>query len=477
MQDWHAYLSLAIGYVFTLGLIRWVLLTKQRQPSATVAWILSIVLLPLVGGVLFLFFGINRVERRKAHKQAARRQVAAHGPSLHAHARGVEDRLNGEQRSLMTLARQACGTVPTAGNHVELLIDTNIAYRRIEEAFEAAKETINLEYYIWKADRAGLRMRDLLIERAKAGVEVRFLYDGLGSLGLSRKFLQPMRDAGIQIRTFIPGRNLRERWSINLRSHRKIIVLDGRTGFTGGMNIGDEYLGRNKRLGYWRDTHLALEGPTVLQLQQVFAEDWYYAAGEELTGSHWYPHPHKRGDVIAQVISGGPIDDMRAFHSLMFTAINEARKRVTLATSFFVPTDSLVTALETAALRGVEVRLMLAGRSAHPWTIWAGRSWYDEMLRAGVTIHEYRRGILHSKTLTVDGCWSLVGTPNFDARSLILNFEVGVALYDEGLAAELERHYRADLEHARLIRLDQWTRRPLRSVFVQNASRLFAPVM
>lgn len=477
MEAWHAYLSLAVGYLFTLSLIRWVILTKQRQPTSTVAWILAIVLLPLLGGVLFLFFGINRVERRKAHKAAASRRIAGSRPSVHEHTRGIEARLNEEQRFLMTLANRSCDTVATQGNHVELLIDTNIAYRRIEQAFEAATKTINLEYYIWKADRAGLRMRDLLIERAKAGIEIRFLYDGLGSWKLNGKFLNPMRDAGIQIKTFIPGRNLRERWSINLRSHRKIIVLDGQIGFTGGMNIGDEYLGRDKRLGFWRDTHLLLRGPTVWQLEQVFAEDWYYASGEELSGPKWFPPPDKTGDVIAQIISCGPTDDVRSFHSLMFTAINEAREKVTLATSYFVPTDPLLMALQTASLRGVDVRVLVAGRSAHPWTVWAGRSYYDDLLRAGVTIHEYRRGILHSKTLTVDGCWSLVGTPNFDARSLLLNFEVGVAIYNERIAQELEQHYYDDLEHSRLMRYDLWQRRPLRSIFVENTARLFSPVL
>ncbi|MEZ6064687.1 MAG: cardiolipin synthase [Planctomycetaceae bacterium] len=475
MELW-TYLPLAIGYLATLMLIRWVLLTRKRQPIASVAWILAIILLPLLGGVLFLFFGINQVERRKALKLAATRVAADSVSNLtdYEEDAGGDSTLSSQ---LHRLAELSCGYHVTRGNSIELLIDTNIAFRRIEEAILAAQKSIHLEYYLWKPDKAGRRIRDLLIERARQGIEVRFLYDGIGSILLRRSFLRSMSDAGIHVASFLPGQSLRERWSLNLRCHRKIVVVDGRLGFTGGMNIGDEYLGRNKQIGYWRDTHLRMTGPSVLQLQQVFAEDWYYATGEDLTTEPMFPDPSTDGDVTAQVVSGGPVDEIQTFHALMFSAINEARERITLATSFFVPTDGLSMALETAALRGVDVRLLLSGRSMYPWTLMAARSYYEALLRSGVKIHEYRRGVLHSKTLTIDGCWSLVGSPNFDPRSLVLNFEVGVAMSDERIALELERHFTDDLEHAREIRLDQWIRRPLRSVLIENFCRLFSPVM
>ncbi len=475
--DARAVVSLVSGYLFTLLLIRWVVLTKKRQPLSTVAWILAIVLLPYVGGILFLFFGINRVQRRRETRQAARRSVLDHLPPLPGTDAAAPLGLNVIQAHLMRLTQRICGTSPTEGNRIEVLADTNVTLRRIEVAIMQARESVHLEYYIWRPDKTGTRLRDMLVEKAREGVKVRFLYDGFGSLFLRRGFLKPMLDAGVSLATFLPGQSLRERWSINLRSHRKIVVVDGRTGFTGGMNIGDEYLGRNKKFGYWRDTHLELYGPTVLQLQQVFTEDWYYATGEELTQPERFPRPQETGDVCAQVVSGGPDADVAAFHALMFSAINEAQERVTLATSYFVPTDPLVMALETAALRGVKVRLLVAGKSAHYWTVLAGRSYYDTLIKAGVEIHEYKRGILHSKTLTVDGCWSLVGTPNFDARSLLLNFEVGVAMYDPRVAAELEEHYDDDIQHARRIRPEHWNMRPLRQVALENICRLFSPVL
>jgi cardiolipin synthase len=253
--------------------------------------------------------------------------------------------------------------------------------------------------------------------------------------------------------------------------------VDGQVAFTGGMNIGDEYLGQVHRLGFWRDTHLRLRGPCVLQLQAIFAEDWYYATGEELTNPGLFPAPEEVGTMLAQVIDGEPRGAYDAFHSVFFAAITEARKEILLTTSYFVPPPALSVALETAALRGVRVRLLLPSRAAHRWTVWAARSYYQSLLECGVEIFEYQRGQLHSKVLIVDGHWSLVGTPNFDARSLELNFEVGVAVYDRRAADLLADQFEQDLEYADKIALDDWIKRPKRTVLIQNFCRLFSPVL
>ncbi|MBX3444136.1 MAG: cardiolipin synthase [Planctomyces sp.] len=475
----HAVIGLLILYVLSLLLIRVVILTRRRHPASSVAWIFAIVALPFVGGLFFLVFGINRVNRRKRRRRQVVQTVEARRPSLEGFTSPVDEDPNAceTERRIARLAARVEGGPVTVGNAIVLFNDTNIALRRIEEAIEAARSTIHLEYYIWQPDRTGKRVRDLLVAKARQGVQVRFLYDGLGSLRLTRKFLRPLVGGGAVAAPFVPGRNFRERWSINLRSHRKIVVVDGETGFTGGMNIGDEYHGRDKAIGYWRDTHLMLQGPAVLQLQQVFAEDWYYATGEELSGDAIFPQPRRCGYTLAQVISSGPDGETRELHSVMFAAINEARTHILLTTSYFVPTEPLTMALCTAAARGVRVRLIVPARSDHRWVVLAGRSYYGELLEAGVEIHEYRRGMMHAKTLTVDGVWSLVGTANFDPRSLLLNFEVGLALYDAAIARELEQHFEADLEHCRSIRREEWERRPVRSIFAENVCRLFSPVL
>ena len=467
---------LIAGYAVTLLLIRWVILSRKREPVAAVAWILAIIFIPILGGVLFLLFGINSIRRRRESKIAAARDLAPKLPDLGQHQlRDLE--LTRQQTRLASLVNKECRGVLTGSNAIEIIADTTQTLRRIEEAILGATQTLDLEYYIWQPDRTGTRLRDMLIERARAGVQVRFLYDSFGSMALHRKFLEPMTDAGIQVVPFLPGSTFRERWSLNNRCHRKIVVVDGTIGFTGGMNIGDEYIGANPEIGHWRDTHLRIEGPAVWQLQQVFAEDWYYSTGEELVDPVMFPPPSRAGQGISQVVSGGPDGVSEPFHTLHFAALNEARESITIATSYFAPTVPLVMALETAAARGVKVRLMIAGKSVYPWTVWVGRSFYDSLLRSGVEIYEYKKGILHSKTLTIDGVWSLVGTANFDYRSMLLNFEVALALYGEGYARELEEQFTHDLESCRPIRLSEWDERSLARVFVENVCRLIAPLV
>lgn len=470
-------LAAVVGYLVTLLLIRWVLLTKGRNPVSTVAWIMAIIFIPYLGGLLFLVFGVNRVQRQAKGKLATRLSVGRLLPELSQYQLIAGEATSPEQAELMRLTNAFARTVPTFGNKIELLPDTNRTLGLITQAVESARETLHLEYYIWRSDRTGTRLRDRLIAKAKEGVRVRFLYDVFGSILLTRRFLRPMLEAGVQVASFLPGRSWRERWSLNLRSHRKIVVVDGVIGFTGGMNIGDEYLGLNPHLGYWRDTHLKLLGPAVLQLQQVFVEDWYHATHEELTQPELFPKPRESGSVSAQVVVGEPVGHVRALHSLLFAAINAAGDRITLATSYFVPTEPLAAALETAAHRGVRVRLLLPGKSAYFWTLLAGRSYYDALLRAGVEIYEYEHGLLHSKTLTIDGHWSLVGTPNLDARSLLLNFEVGVVMYDRRIAAQLEEQFEKDVARARKIERAIWNARPTRHVLAENVCRLFAPVL
>jgi cardiolipin synthase len=466
-----------LGYMVTLALIRWVLLLKKRHPGSTVAWIMVILLIPYLGGLLFLVFGVNRVERRARRKHLASETIGREIPNVASFQLAPGEGVDPRQIPLIRLATRIADTVPTVGNDIEVLGDTNRTLGLIEQAVLAARQTIHLEYYIYRSDRTGKRLRDLLIQKARDGVKVRFLYDGVGSMWLTRRFLKPMRDAGIEVASFLPGPSFRERWSINLRNHRKIVVVDGRIGFTGGMNIGNEYLGRDPHVGYWRDMHLRMKGPSVLQLQQVFVEDWFYATGASLIQPEIFPKPTENGPVTVQVVASGPAGDSEEMHWLMFAALNEARETIHLTTSYFVPPPALVSALEAAAYRGVRVRLMLAGKAIFRWTVLAGRSYYDSLLDAGVEIYEYTRGLQHAKTLTIDGHWSLVGTPNFDARSLFLNFEVAVAIYDKRTAELLEREFDKDVEHAKRIDSAEWARRPLRHILAENTCRLFAPVL
>ncbi len=469
-------LPLIAGYAVTLSLLRWVVFSRKQQPVSATAWILAIIFIPILGGILFLLFGTHNIHRRREGKLAAARDLAKKLPKINQFELRDLD-LTPQQNRLALLISRECSGVLTGNNTVEIIAETLLTQQRIEEAILGAKHTLDLEYYIWQPDRTGTRVRDMLIARAQAGVKVRFLYDSLGSMALNWKFLGPMIDAGIQAVPFLPGSTFRERWSFNNRCHRKIVIVDGTVGFTGGMNIGDEYLGARPDIGYWRDTHLRIEGPSVWQLQQVFAEDWYYSTGEELTDEALFPPPRCTGHGITQVVSGGPDGVREPFHMLAFAAINEARESITITTSYFAPTFPLIMALETAAARGIKVRIMVAGKSVYPWTVWVGRSFYDTLLRAGVEIFEYKKGIMHAKTMTIDGVWSLVGTANFDYRSMLLNFEVALALYGEGYARELEAQFLIDQGFCSEVRLADWDARSLSRVFAENVCRLIAPVV
>lgn len=474
-EFWRWGQPLVFGYILTWLLIPGLLMNRRKPAASVVAWSLSIMLMPLIGSLLFLLLGLNRVERRRISRRDSNRRLGQKIPEW-----GQYELLPGEEttelsRGMASLADRLTDARPTQGNVVEVYCETSRTMEEIERAVEGARHSIHLEYYIFQPDETGRRLRDMLIARAKAGVQVRFLYDSLGSMRLHREFLRPMREAGIQVATFLPGQSLRERWSLNLRSHRKIIVVDGLIGFTGGMNIGDEYLGRDPVLGYWRDTHLRLTGPSVLQLQQVFVEDWYYATNEALTSIPVFSEPEHLGDEVTQVIAGGPDQEMEPFHSIFFSAINSAEHHVLLTTSYFVPTTALEMALQNAALRGVRVRVLIPQRSAHPLMIVAGRWFYDSLLAAGVEIYEYHKGLLHSKTITVDGKWSMVGSPNFDARSVTLNFEIGVALFGPRMAHLLEEHFQNDLAEATRIDPVEWSKRSWWLKLAEGICRLFAP--
>lgn len=465
------------GWLLTLLLIPFVLLQKRKPPVSKLAWILGIVVLPYFGTLLFLVFGINRVERRAAHRQAARLELDRLLPVVGQFEALPGESFDSDAQGLIRLANRITPTRLCFGNAVEIVSDTNRTLGLIEQAIQAAQESIHLEYYIWQPDRTGRRIRDQLIRKAADGVRIRFLFDGIGSLFTGRKFLQPMLAAGIEVASALPGATFRERWSINLRNHRKIVIVDGRVGFTGGMNIGDEYIGRNRQLGFWRDTHLRLVGPLVLQLQQVFAEDWFFATGKALTGPELFPAPMETGEQVAQVVAGGPDNNADVFHAIYFAAICEARRQITLATSYFIPTPALMSALETAAHRGVRVRLMVPAIGDHQWMVTAGRGYYEPLLESGVELYEYQRGPFHSKTLTIDGKWSLVGTPNFDARSLLLNFEVGVILLGPRPAQQLETQFEEDLRYSARIDLAEFRQRSRTQKVTGELLKLFSPVL
>lgn len=470
---------LELGYLLGLALVPRIV-SSRRESSATLAWLLAVVLLPFAGALFYFVVGAPTFRRRTRKKRAANAEVA---PAL----RRLEDALRVDQaahwaegeleerhRTLMALAARVTDAPVLGGNELEVLDDGRAASRALEDAIAGARDHVHLEYYIFRPDETGQRVLKLLAERARAGVEVRLLYDGFGSLALREADVAELCAAGGRAAPFLPIGLWRRPFQFNFRNHRKIVVVDGKIAFTGGLNIGDEYSGRRRRYA-WRDTHMRIRGPVVVSLQEVFAEDWYFATSEDLVDARYFPPPERAGEMVAQVIDSGPDRPYQPIHRILFTAITLAQDRIWLTTPYFVPDPSIVVALQAAALRGIDVRLLLPSYGDLPLVQLAGRSFYDELLEAGCRIFEYQPVMLHAKTMTVDGCWGTAGSANMDMRSFRLNFEVNLVVYGEAFARRLEDIFLRDLERAREILRDRtvgaWDR------FVQGAARTLAPVL
>jgi cardiolipin synthase A/B len=475
--NWLVAAQLIVGYLLAFGAILRIVL-QRREPTATLAWVLAILLLPYVGVFFYILVGRRRLNRQ-VRKRRAR---AAHlEPHLSKLSEGppelvVEKAPRPEVRELVLLSNRIGRRTPTSGNEVKLLVDADATYRELEEAIASAKDHVHLLYYIYQQDQTGKRFRDLLVKKCREGVDVRVLVDGVGSFGTDL-FMEPLEQAGGHFAEFLPVGLLSRHWHPNLRNHRKILVVDGKVGFTGGVNIGDEYTGRKRRVGPWRDTHLRIRGPAVLHLQEIFTEDWYFATGEDLIAERWYPEPEAVGNLFVQIIASGPDTDTQPIQRIFFTAITSATKRVHLTTPYFVPDEAILVALETAALRGIDVRLLLPEKSDMRLVLHAGRSYYEQLLKSGVSIYEYKPGILHAKSMVVDDRWATVGSANMDVRSFQLNFEVNAAVLGREFAEELEAVFARDLTQARQVTLESIEKKTLGSRMVESLARVLSPVL
>lgn len=434
-----------LNYVAAFAAIEHIL-RHRRDPRGMLAWILTLLFLPFVGLLLFLLIGEMPV-RRKVRKRLKRRRLIE--PALSArsaevareHAAQEDQVFEPDQRALVRLATQLGDSVATRGNAVEIYHDAERVFLAMSLAIEAARSHVHLEYYIFQEDETGMALRDLLVRKARQGVEVRLLLDAVGSWRMRRSFVRSMQEAGVRVAFFLPWRPTQRRLNLNCRNHRKLVVIDGEVGFTGSQNIGDEYLGRKRKYGPWRDTHMRLRGPAVAQLQEVFVEDWHFAAGEDLADSAYFDAARPAGMQTVQIVPSGPDRRPNVLHQLLLAAVGDADRSVSLLTPYFVPDHAMVLALESAAYRGVPVRLLIPARSDHRFVLWAGRSYYEELLESGVEIYEYDEGMLHAKVVVIDGRWAMVGSANMDVRSFRTNFELTTLLYDAGLSRELQADF------------------------------------
>jgi len=461
---------LLVSILSVVALVRAV--SRGLVVESSIAWVLAIVAFPGIGAILFILLATPAVGHTRRLKVS--RREAARG-SFDGHQPGVP--LTPDPHGIASLAARVTGLHTMPGNEVLLMVEDLQAFEAIESALESAEKTIWSEYYLVRNDETGRRFLDCLARKARQGVEVRLIYDAVGSRGIDPERLKSIEDAGGFVSAFLPLNPFSRRWSLHLRNHRKLVIIDGQTAFTGGMNVGDEYSGRGRASGrlHYRDTHLELRGPAVADLEQVFVEDWAFATDEIVEIRHALPAPRGAADVT--IIPSGPDQAINASGMLYFALITAARQRVYLTCPYFLPDQSTVTALTSAALRGVDVRIMLPLKCDVPLVGPAARAYYASLVNAGVRIFEYRPSMHHAKTVAIDGTWAIVGSANVDFRSFRLNFELSALVRDPEFVGLLETAFLEDQVSSREISHEELHNLSLLDRILQGTARLLSPIL
>jgi len=469
-MTWGIYTALLSVWV---AIAAGVILLQRRSAAATLAWLLVFLFLPIVGLVLYRLLGPLRLQRKQLKRRVGRRVVAD--------AMGAMDLIRGHGHDHEQLARVPMAMrepPPLHADSLELYVDGASAYASMLRDIERATQHVHLEYYIYEPDKIGTRLRDLLVAKARAGVAVRLLVDGSGSSRLGRRFLKPLRDAGAEVAWFNP---ISLRWirtrRVDFRCHRKIIVCDGVVGYTGGMNVADAQ-SAELSARYWRDTHLRVEGAAVLSLQRLFVEDWYFATNAMPPNpSGLFRLGDQPGTRVVQIVGSGPDHEQLTIHGTYFAAITRASSRVWLTTPYFVPDDAILTALCTAAQRGVDVRLLVPLRGDSRLIDLAARSYMPELVMSGVKVYEYLPRFIHAKTIVVDDDLAIVGTANLDNRSFRLAFELTALAYDRELTGQLARAFELDLRDSRAIDAEALAGQSLLRRLGEAGARLLSPLL
>ena len=482
---------LDIVYVIILVLVCLRIIYDTTSTNKTLAYLLLVVFLPIIGVLFYFSFGINyrkrRVYSKKLIEDDALRKVLIKEIIVETEVNLKNNSHSiGTGKSLVHLLLKDSLSPLAAGNFVKILLNGEQKFPAVFKALKNAKHHIHIEYYIYENDVIGNQIKDILIAKVREGVKVRFIYDAFGSRSLRKEFLRELAAAGVEAYPFNRIRFIPLANRVNYRNHRKIIVVDGRCGFVGGINISDRYVnppGKNKRKKkrdlYWRDTHLMIEGPGVQYLQYLFFCDWNFCANQKLEPDGFYFDDRKNpeGNENVQIAASGPDSPTSTVMLSLFKAISLAKKEILLTTPYFIPGESILNALKVASLGGVSVKLLAPGISDSKLVNAAAWSYYDDLLHAGVEIYLYQKGFIHVKTMVVDNFISVLGTANMDYRSFDLNFEVNAVVYGEKIAGELRTMFYEDLKDAIEIEAASWRKRPIYKQLPEKIARLLSPLL
>jgi cardiolipin synthase len=463
-----------------------VIFLERRNVVVTWAWLLVLIFLPVVGFVVYIFLGQN-LNRRKVYRLANEQISTLHEIVLKQHSElesmTFHDPAAEQHRRLIQMNLVSGHSVYTQDNEVTIYTDGMEKFADLLQKIKDAKHHIHIQYYIFRGDNLGYEIIQALARKAAEGVEVRLLIDHLGSINTPSNFFDDLRGAGGKVEYFFPLKLPTLSLRLNFRNHRKLVIIDGTIGYIGGFNVGDEYLGLSPRFGYWRDTHLRIEGSAVRQMQVQFLMDWHVSQKSKDSDHFnkveypYFPETPGRGRAGIQILSSGPNNAEEQIKNAYIRMITSAQRYIYIQTPYFIPDESMYAALRIAAMSGVDVRLMMPGKPDHKFVYWASISYFEHMLEAGVSCYVYKKGFLHAKTLVVDGEVASVGTANMDIRSFRLNFESNAIIYDSTSAAKLARIFLDDLEHCDQLTLEKYKKRPLSLRFRESIARLLSPIL
>ena len=450
-----------------------VVVLDNRSPVKTLAWVLVLCFVPIIGLIFYFFFGQDTRKERLISKKGFKRLTKY--PMMEFQMQKSFQAID-ESHQLMRFFRKVSGALPFEGNAMKVHTDGYSMLQDLLRCIAKAKHHIHVEFYIFEDDPVGRLVRDALMDKAAQGVEVRVLYDDVGCWKVPYLFFEEMREAGVEVHGFLKVRFPRFTSKVNYRNHRKLVVVDGRIGFIGGMNLGKRYL-KGVAWGNWKDIMIQMQGKSVYGLQTAFLTDWYATDHSLITSSAYFPEMDKQGNALVQVVTSDPVGSWRDIMQGLLVAITSSQKYLYIQTPYLLPTESILWALKTVALAGVDVRIMIPKMTDTRWIHWGSMSYLDELMEAGIKVYMYHKGFLHSKLMVCDDCLSSVGSTNMDFRSFEHNFEVNAFMYDKASALMLKEIFLSDQKDAELLSPKAWKLRPWYHKVAESVIRLFAPLL
>lgn len=475
----------SVTLFFNIILALAIIFLERRESSSIWAWLLVLFFIPIVGFILYLLLG-RKLTRRRLFRWSGRKKIGIEtlvDYQIESIKEGTfEYKLSetaAKYKELIYMNLLSNHAVLTQDNHIHIFDDGHDKFDHLLEDIAAAKHHVHIQYYIFKLDRLGTRILDALVEKAKQGVQVRVLYDEMGSRGVHKKDFKALIEQGGEVEVFFPSVLPLINPRMNYRNHRKIVVIDGKIGYIGGFNVGDEYLGLKEKFGYWRDTHLRIIGSSVQPLQTRFLLDWNQASDRKNLEyeDSFFPTFYRQGSTAIQIVSSGPDSDWEAIKNGYIKLINMAKKYVYIQTPYFIPDDAFINAVRIACLSGIDVRIMIPNKPDHIFVYWATYYYVGLLIEAGAKVYVYENGFLHTKMVVIDDEAASVGTANIDSRSFKLNFEANAFIYDTDIAHQLAELFERDILYSSELTPEKYKNRSTIIKLKESISRLLSPIL